>query len=375
MGPGPSVAHPRALRAQAAPLVGHLSNVMLQQMDEIKQGLQYLFQTASPYVCLLSGTGHGGMEACLVNLLERGERVVIAQNGIWGERAADMAERLQLEPVVLRTGKDDEGGSAFPVDTLIAAVRQHKPSALFVVVGESSTGAHQSLGGGRLGQACRDAGALLIVDTVASLGGVPFLADAWGVDACYSGSQKVLSGPPGAAPLCLSERAWSKIQARTTKIASFNWDLPMIGRYWQWQPGAPRVYHHTGAVSTYFALRECLAVVGEEGLEAMWKRHSDAAAMLWRGLAELGLEPYVADPQYRLVTVNTIRVPDGADWAALVGHCLKEYDLEIAGGLGPSAGRVWRVGLMGYSCTRANVALVLEAFRTGLEAQGWTKKK
>lgn len=347
-----------------------MSAPMMQTMDEIKLGLQYLFQTSSPYCALLSGTGHAGMECVLANLLEAGEKVVVASNGIWGDRAADMAERLRLEPVVLRLDGGENAAAAFSADRLIAALREHRPAALFLVQGESSTGAQQTLGGG-LGEACRELGCLLIVDTVASLGGVPFFGDLWGVDASYSGSQKCLSGPPGAAPLFLSERAWSKICVRKTKCASFNLDLTMIARYWQWKQGEPRFYHHTGAVSTYFALRECLAVVGEEGLPEMWRRHAAAAAQLWKGLEALGLEPYVRDPKERLITVNTIRVPEGVDWAALVGHALQRYDLEIAGGLGPSTGKVWRVGLMGFSCTAANVALVLEAFRTGLEAQGW----
>jgi alanine-glyoxylate transaminase/serine-glyoxylate transaminase/serine-pyruvate transaminase len=304
------------------------------------------------------------MECLLANLLEAGEKVLIASNGIWGERASDMAGRLRLDPLVLEAAP----GTAFPVDQLIAAVREHKPSALFVVVGESSTGVHQSLGGG-LGEACREAGALLIADTVASLGGVPFFGDAWGVDASYTGSQKCLSAPPGTAPLFLSERAWAKVQGRQSKCPSFNLDLSMLARYWGWE-GAPRFYHHTGAVSSYYALREALAVVGEEGLPRMWKRHAEAAEQLWRGLERLGLSPYVADPNHRLITVNTIAVPEGVDWAKVVGHVLSEYGIEIAGGLGPSAGKIWRIGLMGFSCTRANVALVLEAMRTALEEQG-----
>jgi alanine-glyoxylate transaminase / serine-glyoxylate transaminase / serine-pyruvate transaminase len=386
MGPGPSVGHPRCLHAQAQSLVGHMSPAFFEIMDEIKIGLRYVFQTQSPYTCLLSGTGHAGMETCLANLLEEGETVVIASNGIWGERAAEMAGRLKLRPIVLTvpttgasspspspSSSSPEQAAAFSCEALIAAVKEHRPAALFVVAGESSTGAYQTLGEGLVGAACREAGCLLVVDTVASLGGVPFFGDAWGVDACYSGSQKCMSAPPGASPLFLSERAWAKIKGRKTKPFTFNFDISLIARYWQWTPGEPRFYHHTGAVSTYFAVREALAVVGEEGLPRMWARHKIACEQLWRGLGALGLKPYVSRPEERLVTVNTIKVPERVDWARLVGFALREFGLEISGGLGPSAGKAWRVGLMCYGCTRANVALVLEAFRAGLEEQGWKK--
>ncbi|KAI8464850.1 MAG: pyridoxal phosphate-dependent transferase [Monoraphidium minutum] len=333
-------------------------------MDEIQEGLRYLFQTESPYTLCISGTGHAGMEAVIANLLEPGDKIVVGNNGIWGERVSDMAGRFRAEVIQLKA----EAGKTFSIAELKAAVEEHKPAVLFLVQGESSTGAHQALGGG-LGAACRAAGTLLVVDAVASLGGVPFLADAWGVDAAYTGSQKCLSAPPGAAPLFFGERALAKLQGRASKPATYNLDLNLIGDYWGWF--GKRSYHHTGMVSMWYAMREALAIVGDEGLAAMWARHVQAHRDLWEGLRALGLEPFVEDDNDRLITVNTVRVPPGVDFAALTGHAMATYAVEISGGLGPSAGKVWRVGLMGANAAPANVQLVLAAFRSGLAGQGW----
>ncbi|KIZ02593.1 Serine--pyruvate aminotransferase [Monoraphidium neglectum] len=364
MGPGPSNAHPRVLAAQALPLLGHMHPHFFKIMDEIQGGLRYLFQTDSPYTLCISGTGHAGMEAVIANLLEPGDKIVVANNGIWGERVADMAGRFRAEVVQLRA----PAGKTFSTGELKAALEEHKPAALFLVQGESSTGAHQALGDG-LGAACRAAGALLIVDTVASLGGVPFLGDAWGVDAAYTGSQKCLSAPPGAAPLFLGPRAIEKLRGRGTKPATYNLDLNLIGDYWGWF--GKRSYHHTGMVSMWYAMREALAIAGDEGLEAMWARHSQAHRDLWEGLRALGLEPFVEKDADRLITVNTIKVPPGIDFAALTAHAMANFSVEISGGLGPTAGKVWRVGLMGANATPASVQVVLAAFRAGLAAQGW----
>lgn len=366
MGPGPSNAYPRVLVAQSLPLLGHMHPQFFKIMDEIQRGLRYLFQTESPYTLCVSGTGHAGMEAVIANLLEPGEKIVVANNGIWGERVSDMAGRFRADVVQLKCAP----GRTFSIDELKAAVEEHKPAVLFLVQGESSTGAHQALGGG-LGAACKAAGTLLVVDTVASLGGVPFLADAWGVDAAYTGSQKCLSAPPGAAPLVLNERALAKLRGRKTKPATYNLDLNLIGDYWGWF--GKRSYHHTGMVSMWYAMREALALVGDEGLEAMWARHLQAHRDLWEGLSALGLEPYVETDAERLITVNTIKVPAGVDFAALAAHAMATYSLEVSGGLGPSAGKVWRVGLMGANATRARVQLVVSAFTSGLAAQGWSK--
>ncbi|BDA46134.1 Serine-pyruvate aminotransferase, mitochondrial [Coccomyxa sp. Obi] len=362
MGPGPANSHPRVLAAQTLPLLGHMHPPFFKIMNEIQEGLQYVFQTSSKYTLLISGTGHAGMEATITNLVEPGETIVVGNNGIWGSRVCDMAARYGANVVNL----EKEAGKAFSFEELSQAVTQHKPAVLFLCQGESSSGVHQNLAG--LGKLCKDNGTLLLVDTVCSLGGVPMFADAWGVDAIYSGSQKVLAAPPGGAPLFLSQRALDKVRARKTKPGSYNLDLNLIGDYWGWF--GSRSYHHTGMVSMWYAMREALALVGEEGLDAMWARHQREHEHLWAGLSEMGLEPFVENPDERLITVNTIKVPEGVDWAALVKNAMDTYSVEIAGGLGPTVGRVWRVGIMGYNAQPQNIELVLAAFRDGLRKQG-----
>lgn len=363
MGPGPANAEPRILNAQSLPLLGHMHPPFLKIMDEVQQGLRYLFQTDSKYTLCASGTGHSGMEMAIANLLEPGEKILVGNNGIWGTRVADMAGRFGAEVVELKT----EAGTSFSLDTLTAAVEKEKPAVLFLCQGESSTGVHQTLAG--VGDLCRKHNVLLLVDTVCSLGGVPLYADAWKVDAIYSGSQKCLSAPPGAAPLMLNDRALEKIRARKTKVRSYYFDLNLVGDYWGWFNS--RSYHHTGMTSMWYAMREALAIVAEQGLESMWARHEAAHKQLWEGLSALGLKPFVEKPEDRLVTVNTIKVPEGIDWAAVSKNAMDKFNVEIAGGLGPTAGKIWRVGLMGYNAKPANVELVLAAFKDGLRQQGW----
>ena len=312
------------------------------------------------------------MEAVVANLLEPGDSILVGTSGIWGERVSDMASRFGAR--VSQLAPDAPRGGSIPVAKIVEAIGREKPTVVFLVQGESSTGVHQNLGP-EIGRACRAAGSLLVVDSVASLGGVPFYADEWLVDAGYAGSQKVLSAPPGAAPLFFGERALEKLARRKTPPATYNLDLNLVGTYWGWfLPEKPRSYHHTGMVSMWYAMREALAVLREETggkLEASWERHSAMAARLWAGLTELGLKPFPASPEDALATVNTIVVPEGVDWAALCAHALKEYHLEIAGGLGPTAGKVWRVGVMGRNACPECVDLVVAAFRSGLAAQGW----
>mmetsp|Transcript_19465 Transcript_19465/g.49517 ORF Transcript_19465/g.49517 Transcript_19465/m.49517 type:complete len:419 (-) Transcript_19465:650-1906(-) len=362
MGPGPANAHPRVLAAMSLPLLGHMHPPFLKIMDEIQEGLRYTFQTKSKYTLMASGTGHAGMEMCIANLVEPGDKVVVGTAGIWGDRVAEMTRRFRGDVVEVRAPL----GEALTYDALKAAITAHKPKLLFLCQGESSTGTHQSLAG--LGELCRKNGTLLLVDTVCSLGGVPLFADDWGIDAIYSGSQKCLSGPPGAAPVMLGERALEKLLARKSPPATYNLDLNLVGDYWGWF--GKRSYHHTGPVSTFYAMREAMAIVAEEGLDAMWKRHLDMHHQLWAGLKSLGLKPFVEKDEFRLATVNTIKVPQGVDWAALTKFAMDKYQVEIAGGLGPTVGKVFRVGIMGYNAKPQNIELVVAAFREGLKAQG-----
>ncbi|KAG1673233.1 hypothetical protein FOA52_013113 [Chlamydomonas sp. UWO 241] len=363
MGPGPANAHPRILAAQTLPLLGHMHPPFLAIMDEIQEGLRYTFQTDSKYTLCVSGTGHAGMEACIANLVEPGDKVIVGNSGIWGQRVCDMTRRFRGDVMDLSCPP----GETLSYATIKAALEKEKPKLLFLCQGDSSTGVHQNLAG--LGELCKKTGTLLLVDTVCSLGGVPMFADKWGIDAIYSGSQKCLSAPPGGAPLFLSERAMEKLQSRKTPVATYNLDLNLVGDYWGWF--GKRSYHHTGMVSMWYAMRESLALVSEEGLENMWARHTEMHHRLWAGLRSLGLEPFVKKDEDRLITVNTIKVPDGIDWAAVIKNAMDLYNLEIAGGLGPSAGKCWRVGIMGYNATPANVDLVLLAFKDGLAKQGW----
>ncbi|GFR47564.1 hypothetical protein Agub_g9289 [Astrephomene gubernaculifera] len=362
MGPGPANAHPRVLAAQALPLLGHMHPPFFKIMDDISEGLRYAFQTNSKYTCMISGTGHAGMEAAIANLVEPGDKVVIGNSGIWGERVAILAQRYHADVVEIKVTP----GETFSYEALKQALEEHKPAVLFLVQGESSTGTHQSLAG--LGELCKKTGTLLLVDAVCTMAGVPIFADLWGIDCIYSGSQKCLSGPPGASPFFMSERAMEKLKNRKTPPATYNLDLNLIGDYWGWF--GKRSYHHTGPVSTFYAMREALALVAEEGLEALWTRHQEMQKRLWAGLSSLGLKPFVEKEEDRLITVNTIKVPEGVDWAALTKHAMDTYSLEIAGGLGPTVGKVWRVGVMGFNAKPQNVDLVVAAFKDGLQRQG-----
>jgi alanine-glyoxylate transaminase / serine-glyoxylate transaminase / serine-pyruvate transaminase len=366
MGPGPANADPRVLAAQSLPLLGHMHPPFLKIMDEVMEGLRYVFQTESKYTLCVSGTGHAGMEASIANLVEPGDTVVVGTNGIWGARVCDMSERFGAKVIEMKV----QAGKTFSLEQITENLEKHKPALLFLCQGESSTGTHQSLAG--VGDVCRTTGTLLLVDTVCSLGGVPIFADKWNIDAIYSGSQKCLSAPPGGAPFMMNDRAMAKLKGRKTKVQSYYLDMNLVGDYWGWY--GSRSYHHTGMVSMWYAMREALALVQEEGLDAMWARHKAVHDELWAGLSALGLEPFVEDPKDRLVTVNTIKVPAGVDWAAVVKNAMDKFNVEIAGGLGPTVGQVWRIGLMGYNAKPVNVEMVVNAFEDGLRQQGYNKK-
>ncbi|KAK7070695.1 hypothetical protein SK128_028574 [Halocaridina rubra] len=360
MGPGPSNSPLRVHYAMMKPLLGHLHPEFCKIMDDVKEGLRYVFQTNARVVCCVSGTGHAGMETTMTNLLEPGDVILVAQNGIWGERAADMARRHEADVRVI----EKPAGEVFSLEELDSALAKHKPAVLFMVQGESSTGALQPIEG--VGPLCRKYGTLLAVDTVASLGGVPFYMDAWDVDLVYTGTQKVISAPPSMAPIAFNERAMTKVNARKVPVRSFYEDITWLANYWGCDD-MPRRYHHTAPISSVYALREALSIVCEEGLESLWSRHSECAQMLHRGIKDIGLQMFIEDPSKRAPTVNTIKVPEGLDWMKVVKYFMSKYMVEISGGLGPSAGKVWRVGLMGYNCTPENVDLVLKIMKEALE--------
>ncbi|XP_071607748.1 alanine--glyoxylate aminotransferase isoform X1 [Heliangelus exortis] len=359
LGPGPSNVPPRILAASGRQLLGHMHPEMLQVMDEIKAGIQYAFQTQNQLTLAISGTGHCAMEAALLNLLEQGDTVLVAINGIWGQRAAEIARRLGANVRELLKPP----GDYFTLQDIEEGLAQQKPSVLFITHGESSTGVLQPLEG--LGNLCHRYGCLLLVDAVASLGGAPIFMDQQEIDVLYSGSQKVLNVPPGSAPISFSQRAREKMLRRKTKPQSFYLDMGWLANYWGCD-GKPRRYHHTAPTNSFFSLREGLAMLAELGLESSWERHRASCAQLCQGLRDMGLELFVKEEKARLPTITTVRVPEGYDWKEITAFLMDNYGIEIAGGLGPSAGKVLRIGLMGCNSTSENVTRVLRALREAL---------
>jgi len=361
LGPGPSPVHPRVYRAMTTPQLGHLDPQFLGIMNEVQAQLRFVFQTANAFTIAVSGTGSAGMEAALVNLIEPGDTVVICAAGVFGNRMADIVGRCGGKLVKLEV----PWGQVFPHAAVEEALKKHAPvKAVGIVHAETSTGAQQPMDG--LGKLCHAHGALLVVDTVTSLGGVPVEVDAWEADAVYSGTQKCLSCPPGLAPFTLSPRALDAVRARKTKVQSWYLDAGMVADYWA---EGKRVYHHTAPITMVYALREALRLVCEEGLEPRFARHRRNAAALIAGFAALGAKPLSADGQ-RLPSLNAVIPPEGVDEAAVRKYLLAEHDIEIGGGLGPLAGKLWRIGLMGYGSSQTNVLAVLSAIEQGLRKQG-----
>jgi alanine-glyoxylate transaminase/serine-glyoxylate transaminase/serine-pyruvate transaminase len=353
LGPGPSMVPSRVLRALAAPPVGYMDGAYLQVMSDVKALLRETFQTQNACTLPISGTGSAGMEAALCNFIEPGDAVLVAINGFFGERMADMAGRYGAQVDRL----ERPWGQVFTPQEIDAALRKKPYKLLALVHGETSTGTMQ-VQVAEIAAAAHRHGALLVLDTVASLGGVPVEVDGWDVDICYSGSQKCLSAPPGLAPLTVGPRAWEILQKRETPVANWYLDLKGIWRYW----GDSPAYHHTGPANMVCALREALRLVHEEGLENRFTRHRLNAEDLWAGLMAMGLPPLVPD-EIRLASLTTPQLPDGLDEAAIRARLLNDYHIEIAGGFGPLAGKIWRIGLMGFSSRRENVTLLLSALQ------------
>jgi alanine-glyoxylate transaminase/serine-glyoxylate transaminase/serine-pyruvate transaminase len=359
LGPGPSDAHPRVLRAMAAPLVGHLDPYFLRIMDETRVMLRQVFQTANPLTLAVSASGMAGMETCFVNLVEPGDRVVVCVKGFFGQRMVDVATRTGATLTVL----ERPWGEVFDPEQVRDVLKKVRPKVLGIVHAETSTGAWQPVE--ELGTLCREFGTLLLFDTVTSLGCVPVALDDWGVDAAFSCSQKGLGCPPGLAPVSLSPRATEAIAKRKTKVQSWYLDLSLVQKYW----ADDRVYHHTAPVTMVYALREGLRVVLEEGLPARWERHRKNHLALKAGLTALGLT-YAAAEGHQLPQLNAVRVPAGVDDLAVRKRLLNDFGIEIGSGLGDFKGKVWRIGLMGYNSRPANVLLVLAALEQCLARQG-----
>lgn len=359
LGPGPSPVHPRVLAALAAPTVGHLDPYFLDLMDDVQQLLRGLFATDNALTFAISGTGSAGMEACLCNVLEPGDRVVVAQHGVFGGRMAEIAARLGCDVVRAQA----PFGEALDPAQVERAIAGKKTKLVAVVHAETSTGVMQSVP--EISALSRAVDALCLVDCVTSLGGIPVKVDRWGVDLAYAGTQKCLSCPPGLAPVTFSPRAVEVLKTRKSKVASWYFDASLLLNYW----GGDRAYHHTAPINMLYALREALVLAHEEGLEPRFARHRLHHRALCAGLEAMGLSMLVA-PEARLPPLNAVRIPDGVDDRSVRRALRSDYNIEIGGGLGPLAGKVWRVGLMGCGACRENVVLFLSALEDILDRLG-----
>lgn len=361
MGPGPSDVDERVLRAMARPLMGHLDPEFLEVMDRTQEMLREVFGTANRMTIPVSGTGSAGMEASIVNLVEPGDRVVVGIAGVFGQRLAEQARRNGAEVVAVET----EWGTALDPGVVEAAVADDETRLVAVVHAETSTGVLQPLE--EIAATAREHDALLVVDAVTSLGCHPVEVDATGIDACYSGTQKCLSCPPGLAPLTFSDRAMERVRKRSTPVRSWYLDVSLLEGYWG---SGERAYHHTAPVSMIYALHQALEIVVDEGPEERARRHLRNHRALVAGLEAMGIPMQVDDPDLRLWSLNAARVPDGVDEAAVRSFLLHRHGIEIGGGLGPLAGKVWRIGLMGASSTPNHVLLLLGALEGALRDQG-----
>ncbi|XP_031620508.1 serine--pyruvate aminotransferase, mitochondrial [Contarinia nasturtii] len=359
LGAGPSNPPSDVLKALSLPMMGHLHPETLKIMDDIKDGLKYVFQTSNPLTLCISASGHGGMEAALCNLIEEGDVVLCGVTGLWGRRAGDMATRYGADVRYVETGNDE----ILTMDILNAYFEVHKPKIFFVTQGDSSTGVLQPIEG--LGDLCQKYDCLLVVDTVASLGGTPFFMDKWKVDVVYTGSQKVLGAPPGLAPISFNARAIRKVLQRHHKVPVYYWDIMLLSDYWNCF-NKPRIYHHTISATLLYGLREALAAVCKEGLDKVIDRHQKASTELHNGLKQLGMELYVKNATYRLPTITSIKIPKEVDWKRIVDIGANDYAVEIAGGLGPTAGQIIRIGLMGENARSDYVATALNVLREAM---------
>ncbi|MEM1203640.1 MAG: alanine--glyoxylate aminotransferase family protein [Acidobacteriota bacterium] len=358
LGPGPSDVPARVLEALAKPTVGHLDPEYLDIMDATGAMLRRVFRTENPLTLAVSGTGSAGMEACVANLVEPGDTVIVCVQGVFGGRMAEVARRYGATVHTVEV----PWGETVSVEQAQGALERHPDAKVFGIVhAETSTGAHQPLE--EISRRVHDAGALFLVDAVTSLAGMDLRVDDWRIDACYSGTQKCLSVPPGLSPVTFSPAALDVIQNRSSPVGSWYLDMSLISQYW----GGERAYHHTAPINMSYALYEGLRIVLEEGLDARHARHLRNHRALRAGLEALGLH-YI--PESTLTTLNAVHVPDGVDDARVRRHLLEEYGIEIGAGLGPFRGKAWRIGLMGHTSRRRNVMLVLTALDSILAAEG-----
>ena len=353
MGPGPSCVPPEVYAALSRFTIGHLDSRFIAIMDDIKDNLKTLMQTENRLTIPISGTGSAGMETCFVNLVEPGDRVLILRNGVFGMRMTDLATRLGAQVDIL----EFEWGTPVVVADVKKQLDQAQYKIVAVVHAETSTGVMNPVA--EIGALVKATDALYLVDTVTSLGGIPVKMDDWAVDAMYSGTQKCLSCPPGLAPVSFSDQAVSVLTSRKAPVPNWYLDLNMIVQYWE---GASRAYHHTAPINMLYGLYAALGCILKEGMQAAFDRHASAHALLVSGLEALGLSMAVA-PECRLPMLNAVTIPDGADDAQIRSRLLNQFDIEIGAGLGPLAGKIWRIGLMGHTARPENVDRLLAALK------------
>jgi alanine-glyoxylate transaminase/serine-glyoxylate transaminase/serine-pyruvate transaminase len=360
MTPGPSCMDPRVYRAMSAPLVGHMDPWFIEMMNDVQVLLRRVFQTKNRVTYPVSASGSGGIEAAVLNPLEEGDECIVCVNGMFSERMAVIAERSPAK--VIRV--EGELGHTVDPEAVRRAGKGKKIKFVGLAHGETSTGVVQRLENYR--KVADELGALLIVDTVASLAGIPLNVDREGIDICFSGTQKAISAPPGMAPITINSRVEDLIRARKTPVESWYFDFTPIMTMW----GSERTYHHTPPVSLIYGLREALRIVLEEGLETRWERHLRNQQALIAGIEAMELELFVSNPADRLVTVTAVKIPSGLEDGKVRQQLLNEFNIEIAGGIGKTKGKIWRVGLMGYSSQNTNVLLFLAALEKVMLDQG-----
>lgn len=362
MGPGPSDIDPRVLAAMSRPTIGHLDPEFITMMDQVKSMLKTVLKTENELTLPVSAPGSAGMEACFVNLVEPGDKVIVCQNGVFGGRMKENVERFGGTAIMVQ----DDWGQPVDPNKVEAAFAEHPDAKILAFVhAETSTGVRSDAK--TLCQIAQKHNALTIVDAVTSMGGIELDVDGWGIDALYSGTQKCLSCPPGISPVTFSEKAVEVVKARKTIVPSWFLDKNLVMGYWG--GGGKRAYHHTAPVNALYALHEGLVMLLDEGLENTWQRHELHHKALKAGLEAMGME-FLVDEEYRLPQLNSVKVPEGVDEAAVRSALLQNYSLEIGAGLGALAGKVWRIGLMGASCNRRNVMLCLDALENTIRAQG-----
>jgi len=361
MGPGPSSVHPRVLKAMSTPLVGYLDPDFFKIMDEVKELLRYVLETTNELTIPVSGTGTAGMETCISNLVEADDEVLVCVNGYFGERMCEIVDRYggKARRIEVPWGKVTEPTA------IDKALKSSRAKVVAVVHAETSTGARQPLE--EIGKIAHENGALLLVDAVTSLGGHPVRVDEWGIDACYSGTQKCLSCPPGLSPVTFSERAMEAMRNRKTKIGNWYLDMSLVAKYW----GDEHTYHHTPPTGMIYAIREALRLVHEEGLEDRFKRHELNHRALVAGLNAMGITMFVEEGN-RLWSLNAACVPEGVNDAKIRSKLLNDFNIEIGGGFGALKGKIWRIGLMGYSSSKNNVLMFLAALENVLASEGYS---